>query len=315
MVRKKYKLESVVKDRSVLRSLQKALDGDGTLSYQDTWSIIRSTMDGKGVTQQEVDDVRAIFLHSKSADVLSLSLVNEFTRDPRRFLTKTQKIAPIIVGIDGTGPGDDEEYRLEMADSFVHRLSNRGTLNSKYYRGPNAIGTGLGEAIELGTSYIVGRLGAGIFAPILLTGYSRGATGVVCVAKRLQSRGIGVDALMMFDCVDRHLSFDAEIIPSNVRFVHHVMRSRRSGSRKSFGYEGLRYHPSSTVYSRRYFVCTHGGMGGAPWKPDDGQSDSDYVDEGFPDGKTNVTFKQDQRVSKVVWSDCQPYLRLHRFLK
>lgn len=136
---------------------------------------------------------------------------------------------PILVGIDGTGgdvnPGRarDERYDQAFADSFVSRLC-KNKPNAQYNRGPVALGGGLPEAIESGLNFIAQkRRTLGNNEPILLTGYSRGALGVMVIAQRLQRQNINVRAALLFDCVDRHLAYDASVIPNNVGFVHHVI--------------------------------------------------------------------------------------------
>lgn len=226
----------------------------------------------------------------------------------------------IVVGIDGTGdaivPGADRDiaYDITFANSFVRKLCGMGGVNKRYFRGPVALGGGLVSAIEGGVRFIEGRRRAGVTDPVVLTGYSRGAAGVVSMAKQLQRLRINVQALMLFDCVDRHLFLDADEIPNNVGFVQHVIRDPRSGSRESFDNDAMLFRPP-TVYPAAYaFMCTHGGMGGLPWTPGPGQSMSDLVDEGGVDGATNITFANDALVSKQVWAYCQPFLNTHGFI-
>ncbi len=225
----------------------------------------------------------------------------------------------IIVGIDGTGggvfPGQSRNarYDQDFANSFVRRITGRGDPDRAYFRGPVTFGGGLMDAIAGGLQFILNRRAAGVTDPILLTGYSRGAAGVVALAKRLKDRNIDVEALLLFDCVDRHIGIDAEVIPNNVGYVMHVVRDPRAKSRESFGNDGLRYS-APTVFPNAYsFVCTHGGMGGTPWQPAVGTPMTDLIDEGFPDGKTTITYAEDARVSARIWSFVQPFMRDHGF--
>ncbi len=226
----------------------------------------------------------------------------------------------IIVGIDGTGsavvPGAtrDAEYDRTFANSFVKRICGSGGANKKYFRGPVALGGGLMDAIDGGVNFITQRQRAGVTEPVLLTGYSRGAAGVVSLAKRLQRQRINVRAMLLFDCVDRHLFIDADEIPNNVGFVHHVVRDRRSGSRESFDNDAMRYRPP-TVYPAAYaFMCTHGGMGGQPWTVPAGTPASALIDEGGVDGMTNISYANDALVSAQVWAYCQTFMRTHGFI-
>jgi hypothetical protein len=255
----------------------------------------------------------------------------------------------ILVGIDGTGsailPGADRNaaYDVAFANSFVKRMCDANPF-ARYFRGPLALGGELPEAIDGGVNYILGRRRQFPNAPILLTGYSRGATGVVVVAKRLKKLDIPVRALMMFDCVDRHLAFDADIVPNNVENVCHVIRDPAGKSRLSFGNDGLRFNPPTNyIQPVRMFMCTHGGMGGTPWTIPAGKVSTDFIDEGALEAsisartspslvdaipgvrtarelqtisnyRTNITYEQDARVSGNIWDHVQPFLRTHAFL-
>jgi hypothetical protein len=226
----------------------------------------------------------------------------------------------ILVGINGTGsafiPGAsrDADYDVAFANSFVKRICDRGGPHTLYRRGPVALGGGLVGAINDGFSHIVAKRNAGVREPILLTGYSRGAAGVVSLAKKLKDARINVQALLLFDCVDRHLFIDAEVIPNNVGYVCHVIRDPASGSRESFGNDGMSYSPP-TVYPAAYkFMCTHGGMGGCPWTPASGQAMTALINEGGVDGMTNISFQQDATVSTQVWQFCQTFITTHGFM-
>src|SRR5690606_36336474 len=150
----------------------------------------------------------------------------------------------IIVGIDGTGGGTfpgaarNARYDRDFANSFVRRITGRGDPDRAYFRGPVTFGGGLMDAISGGFQFIKSRRDAGVRDPILLTGYSRGAAGVVALANRLKNANEDVEALLLFDCVDRHIGIDAEVIPNNVGYVMHVVRDPRSKSRESFGNDG-----------------------------------------------------------------------------
>jgi hypothetical protein len=226
----------------------------------------------------------------------------------------------ILVGIDGTGSafvpgaGRDRDYDVAFANSFVRRICNGGGPNARYFRGPVALGGGLVAAINGGFAHIVQKRNAGVREPVLLTGYSRGAAGVVSLANKLKDANIPVRAILLFDCVDRHLFIDADVIPNNVGYVHHVIRDPASSSRESFGNDAMRYSPPTDYPAAYKFLCTHGGMGGCPWTPAVGQSMSDLINEGGYDGATTITFQQDATVSAQVWAFCQSFIRAHGFM-
>lgn len=239
---------------------------------------------------------------------------------------------PILVGIDGT----DDSWRLNaarnarydaaFAKSFVRQLCPDNKNNAKYYRGPLADGGYLHVAINEGVEFIRTRKRALPNEQVLLTGYSRGALGAVVIAKRLKDLNIKVRALMMFDCVDRHVAFDADVIPDNVEYVCHVIRNPAARSRATFGNDGMRYNPRTTNYpTATMFMCTHGGMGGVPWT---GGAADELIDEGTAEAlaspvrmepvwtyRTNVTYERDAAESRRVWDHVQPFLTTHGFFR
>ena len=183
------------------------------------------------------------------------------------------------------------------------------------------------EAIYEGLGFIQTKRQQLPNEPILLTGYSRGALGVVVIAARLQQQNIKVKALMMFDCVDRHAAFDAEVVPANVENVCHVIRHPAARSRMTFGNDAMRYIPPTNYLPIKRYMCTHGGMGGCPWEVPPGGSESDFVDEGAGEAwfspvrtgpvweyHTNVTYAQDKAVSKEVWNDVYGFLTQYGFM-
>jgi hypothetical protein len=228
---------------------------------------------------------------------------------------------PILVGIDGTGddwlgsndPSRNKHYDDEFANSFVKRICARHSANTIYFRGPGFLpaNNGLLEAVWKGRDFILSKRRAGVNEPILLTGYSRGATAAVNIAKVLDRQKLDVKAMLLFDCVDR-AGANPDPIPNNVKNVLHVMRSPESGSRGSFGHAATEWAPP-TLYKSAIFTCTHGGMGGVPWTVPAGQSQNDFIDEGFPDYKTNVTYAQDARGAERVWTFVETFLREHGF--
>jgi len=231
---------------------------------------------------------------------------------------------PILVGIDGTGGGAsptrarDDRYVFEFANSFVSRLCKRRP-NAQYNRGPVTFGGGLDVAIANGMRFIEEkRRTLGANEPILLTGYSRGALGVLVIAQRLQRQNINVQAALLFDCVDRHGDYDAESVPNNIAHVMHLIRDPAANSRHSFGNDAMS-HRSPTKYQGPFtFMCTHGGMGGTPWaRPSDAQP-GDLIDEGaieqWYNSTTAISYEQDARVSGEVWAFCQGFIRTHGFM-
>ena len=233
----------------------------------------------------------------------------------------------ILFGIDGTGASDLNEYDKDTEDSFVNRLCGRKTVGVPvnripvrlYERGPDLPGFRMSAAIQSGLSFINQCRNAGNSAPIVLTGHSRGAAGVVVVAQELAKQNIPVRALLLFDCVDRHLAIDSSVIPTSVEKVLHIRRHPHARSRESFGNSGTHWHPP-THYEARYFMGTHGGMGGTYWKPKikNGRPEhsmNDIINERFPDFRTTITYQQDRDNSSVIWGFVQPFLRQNGFIR
>lgn len=184
-----------------------------------------------------------------------------------------------------------------------------------YRRGPVMLGGGLVDAISDGFEFAKNAVQSSPTSKVLLTGYSRGAAGAVAVAARLNRIDVPVEAIVLFDCVDRHIAIDAETIPRNVKYVRHVVRNPASSSRESFDNDGMRHFPETDYPAAYQFMCTHGGMGGMPWAPEEGESPSDLIDEGGIDGMTRITYAQDARVSLQVWDFCFPFLQQYKFVK
>jgi pimeloyl-ACP methyl ester carboxylesterase len=239
---------------------------------------------------------------------------------------------PILVGIDGTddswvlNEARNARYDKAFAKSFVSTLCKKKG-NAKYFRGPLADGGYLWQSINEGAAFIVEKKRIKKDEPVLLTGYSRGALAAICVAKKLKEEKIKVKALMMFDCVDRDMANDAEVVPDNVENVCHVIRNPAARSRATFGNDGMKYFPNSTKYlTPTMFMCTHGGMGGVPWEMKKGGDPNEFIDEGAAEAwfspvrngpvwkyRTNVTYAQDVEVSKDVWAHVQSFLRTHGY--
>ena len=227
---------------------------------------------------------------------------------------------PIIIGIDGTGsrfsPGKerDKNYLLEFRNTFVSRIC-RGKPNAKYLLGPVVLGGGLNNAINEGVKFVEDNKDIAQYGKkVVLTGYSRGGLGVIKIADKLKDKDIKVEAMLLFDAVDRHAVFSADSIPNNVANVLHVIRDPDSSSRESFGNCGMNYSSPTNYPTPKKYMCTHGGMGGAPWLPKAGQSPLDFIDEEYYDGMTEITFRQDAFVSNQIWQDCQKFMAQYGFL-
>lgn len=194
----------------------------------------------------------------------------------------------MIIGVDGTGPGDPRTYNKEMGASYVNMLvASYPGSNRHYLRGPTLLGAETRAEAEAVRDLVLQDLAAGD-REILLTGYSRGGAAVIAAAQLLQAdrrfaelwkrtepkrpgrsdracvmaeSSPAIACLALFDAVDRSTTVDTSVVPSNVSLAFHAIR--RSLSRAYFGNTGLRIEGGGTLV-KEFFVTTHAGMGGLP---------------------------------------------------
>jgi hypothetical protein len=228
----------------------------------------------------------------------------------------------------------DQEYREAMKNSFVRRIWRHSPLaNRYYYRGPDWSGTGPNLIRPHSLVEQIRHFRQSEDERIYMTGYSRGAAIVINAAVLLRDQRIFVEAMFLFDAVDRSFELDADFIPSNVRNAYHAIRDSSTGSRESFGNCGLQYESGVSHDPTQPFFTTHGGMGGTPWGAaglPGLQKTIEYaisdaagrarlarttrIDEGGIDGGTNVTLAQEVRGMNQVRAWMWERLRKHRVL-
>jgi hypothetical protein len=256
----------------------------------------------------------------------------------------------ILLGIDGTGELDDHAYGLEMHNSFVSYIVRHSAAHSKtYMRGPAYDGLDMGMVIGTGYEFVHLHKVAHPNARVLLTGYSRGAAGVIGVAARLAKDGVRVDGMVLFDPVDRSPTCDTDEISTNVLQAYQLRRMADTFSRVSFNNCGHIWRSPTHCEVVRVWA-THGGMGGVPWHARHGERPNDFVSEGQseinlihatydvarvrwipePDdhrtqieflteryavgNHTHVTFHQDLIGAQLVWQHARPQLIKMGFL-
>lgn len=184
----------------------------------------------------------------------------------------------IILGIDGTGPSSDTEYRTAFKNSHVNTMVNGWHTPARHYmRGPTWHGFSTETLALSGVKWVTQTYNLltalhkdqAKFVPtkprVFLTGFSRGAAAVTFICHRLQTKGIDVHALLLFDAVDRSTMEDTAVIPANVQMAYHARRDPKAGSREMFGNCALKAK-NKGGYEEAFFLCTHGGVGGTPWK-------------------------------------------------
>ncbi|NNF00764.1 MAG: hypothetical protein HKN25_17235 [Pyrinomonadaceae bacterium] len=229
----------------------------------------------------------------------------------------------IILGIDGIGAMSKFTGADHFRNSFVRRIvENSGSVSQEklYLRGPKETTGNIEDAIDTGYRFVRSRFRAAQSnSPVLLTGYSRGAAGVIILAGRLKQRNISVNAMLLFDAVGRFAESETISISKNVKNVMHVRRRADSGSLQNLRSVGTRAS-SDTNYEEKFFRCTHGAIGGVPWAPQKGEALSDLIDEsplgasvserGEP---TKITFQQDAKASRDVWNHVQSFRGKHNY--
>ncbi|WP_342077290.1 hypothetical protein [Yoonia sp. SS1-5] len=229
----------------------------------------------------------------------------------------------IFYGVDGTGPDDNNTYATDFSSSHVRTLwKNWHTPAAGYIRGPSLAGTETADRMWKGLSWVKeqweqAQKNANPAKPnrIFLSGYSRGGAAVIALAYHLDKADIPVHAMLLFDAVDRSPLLFTDTIPKNVAACYHALRDPKAGSRESFGNCG-RKHAASVAYTEKHFYCTHGGVGGCPWKENGKSGKIEEMDNstkaaaivlmGQPAANihdfTNVTVAQDQQGSQASWT-------------
>lgn len=216
----------------------------------------------------------------------------------------------ILLGIDGTGPIPDSEYRSVMRTSFVNYILRSSPAASKrFMRGPGWDGLDMRILIGEGYEFVHLHRLTHPQAPVFLAGYSRGGAGVVAVAARLAKDNIKVAGMALFDAVDRALGATADEIPTNVERVVYARRDVNAFTRGTFGNCATRWH-APTRCDMKVFRGTHGALGGVPALPEPGVLKTQYITEGFPEATpTLITYDQDKLAARAVWVWVEPRLR------
>jgi hypothetical protein len=176
----------------------------------------------------------------------------------------------IYLGIDGSGDSNNETYKKVFEKSFVQSYARSGVFGHWYYvRGPGMLGTETPGLARNGLIWLKEKITAAKRANkpyrLFLSGYSRGGAAVTEIAFNLKSDAIRVHAMMLFDAVDMSSLGNVAVVPSNVYQCFHARRHPKAASRELFGNCATR-HEVPANYVEKFFMCTHGGVGGTPWK-------------------------------------------------
>jgi len=245
----------------------------------------------------------------------------------------------IFFGVDGTGPDDNVTYSADFENSHVRTMWKTWHTTSKgYIRGPSLAGSETAALRDKGLIWIKDELakhkiaaGSGDQNRVFLAGYSRGGAAVISLSYKLMEAGIPVHAMMLFDAVDRSSIGNTDTIPFNVGMCFHALRDPKAGSRESFGNCGRKWNPA-VAYTEKTFFCTHGGVGGTPWKKNGKSGKIEELETkhkvaatllgGYAGKKladehdfTNVTVEQDKQGSAASWTWMEQKLKLARASK
>lgn len=181
----------------------------------------------------------------------------------------------MFICVDGSGPDTHAAYRVEFANSYLAQIVRHNTQAFAHrLEGPNMTGGRQGDPAGLARiireRYVEGEADRAD-TTVFLAGYSRGAATVVHVAALLEHEGITVDAMFLFDAVDRSASIgdslpagNVDVVSRNVLRTYHARRDPRAESRLSFENTATSAVVPGT-YQQGFFMTTHGGMGGVPF--------------------------------------------------
>ena len=125
--------------------------------------------------------------------------------------------------VDGTSHDfffrTDAEYESQFRNSFCYRLATElGQGSARYFQGPKVLG--------LETSALASRVADEIrrlplTEKVFLCGYSRGGAAVIAAAKRVNRP---IEAMFLFDAVDRTIDLSTDVIPKNVAAAYNAIR-------------------------------------------------------------------------------------------
>jgi hypothetical protein len=206
-----------------------------------------------------------------------------------------QAYSPIYMAIiDGTGDADPDKYNTSMVNSFCKQLDK--LTYSKYFRGPSTLGSEVQTLAHAACKWLLGKWEREPGAKLMLAGYSRGGSAAILAAEMLGCEGrcrvktggesILVDSMFLFDAVARHRYQGGEIVPGNVAFCRHAMRSQSplfvlkyegsisdhwalgpgsNPTRPLFGHTGLTAK-AGVDFAKSTFKGSHGALGGVGWK-------------------------------------------------
>jgi len=118
--------------------------------------------------------------------------------------------------IDGTGPSGDNDYDIQLMNSFCSQLKSKLGGKAHYQRGPKWHGANTEQYGQSAANILEVRHKKNKNERLFLAGYSRGGSSALIAAESLQKKGIKVQGVILFDPVAKHAGKKVKILPSNV---------------------------------------------------------------------------------------------------
>jgi nucleoid-associated protein YgaU len=188
-------------------------------------------------------------------------------------------------------PGDGHTRKLCLQWPNRHR---------EYFRGPTVDGFKTRQIAEKAAESARKLRGLQGVTGLFMFGHSRGGAAIIHAAGILQEQNILIEFMGLFDAVQMTNTVDAAVVPANVLRVRHARRDPISRSRPGWGNCGTRTAAVIPIYDERFFVCTHGAVGGTPY-PKEYEDHQGFIHEAGEHLSTKVTARDDERGSKRVW--------------
>lgn len=192
----------------------------------------------------------------------------------------------VLIAVDGTL--SRTAYNVGGNRSHVRRFHDGfGGSHKHFFEGPDSVlGFDVDEIAERAWRALVQSLaeaGDSVATRVVLVGHSRGGHIVAALARRLHGLRVGslrpafrapgtpsreptygVHFLGLYDAVDMTDEGGVtDVIPPNVQYYAHALRSPELASRRSWGNTGWT-RICSAHHMTRFFHATHGAIGGAP---------------------------------------------------
>ena len=227
-----------------------------------------------------------------------------------------RQVIAIIDGAAISSIGNEAAHQ----HSFCKQISDGLGANAFYQLGPSVVSFGDYTDNVLGKAVIAahwldaehGKSASGQPVELYLAGFSQGGSAAVMAAEFLERKKIPVQGIFLFDAIARHPYLGGEVIPANVGFAYHAVRSQdpafvakydkgifsKNPTRPRFG-TTARTHKGNVQYKEQIFLGSHGAIGGTGSAdvPEDGpcqQQVADWMSAWLQKNLLNVTLRSFQ---------------------